>query len=195
FVGYTDHVRDGATGGLGDGPLHFCGSHIGACGLDHRAAPADEVVEAVRVGADEIAGVEPSVGVEGFFAAAPIVLLHDVRSAHAELADVAGCDGLAAIGIDDLGVEAGRRLAERSASMFRLVGDVTTEQVDATRLRHAEHVVPQLRIGRTRIRCHDRVKIAAAHRREVALGQAGMTGQLYDAGYETVGHGGLFGLQ
>ena len=46
---------------------------------------ADEVDEAVGVGADEIAGVKPAVGVEALLAAALVVPLHHVRPADAQL--------------------------------------------------------------------------------------------------------------
>ena len=70
----------------GDRLLHFGRGDVGARGLDHRTAPAEEVVEPVRVGAHEIAGVKPAVGVEAFLAAALVVALHDVRPADAQLA-------------------------------------------------------------------------------------------------------------
>ena len=127
-IGQSDDVSDRSAGDLRDRLLHLGGRNIGTRGLDHRAAPADEVHEAVVVGADEITCVEPAVGVEALLTAALVVPLHEERPADTELADCAAFDGFACVGIDDLGVESGCRPAERSASVFGLVGLVLADQ-------------------------------------------------------------------
>ena len=76
----------------------------------------------------------------------------------------------------DLGLETRRRHAERSAPVLGLVGFVAAEQDDAARLGHAEHVVPQLGVGRPHVGRHDRVQVAAAHRRQVAVAEAADAG-------------------
>ena len=182
-IGEPDDVRDGPAGDLGDGAFHLGGSDVGARRLDHRAAAADEVHEAVGVGSDEIAGVEPAVGVEALLAAALVVPLHHVRSADAQLP------------VDEHGFEAGRRLAERSAPVFGLVGFVLTDRDDTAGFSHAEHGVPQLGICRPHLGRHDRVQVSAPHGRQVAAWQTWVTRQLGDPRYETVGHRGLFGLE
>ena len=69
-----------------------------------------------------------------------------------------------------LGFEARRRLAERTAPVFGLVGFVLTDRDDAAGFGHAEHGVPQLGIGRPHVGRHDRVQVSAPHRGQVAAG-------------------------
>src|SRR5436190_19678923 len=127
-------MRLGPAGDLGDGALHFGGCDVGARRLDHRAAAADEVHETVGVGADDIAGVEPAVGVETLLAAALVVPLHHIGTADAQFA------------VDDLRFDSGRRLAERTATVFRLIGLVLADRDDAAGFGHPEHGVPQFGI-------------------------------------------------
>ncbi len=119
---------------------------------------ADEVHETVAVDPHQIAGVEPAVGVEALLAAALVVALHHERPADTQLAVVV-----------DLGLESGCGLAERSAPMFGLVGLVVADRDDTAGFGHAEHRVPQLRIGGPHIGGHDRIQIAAAHGRQIAV--------------------------
>src|SRR5258707_1056518 len=81
---------------------------LGAGGLDHGSAPADEVEEPVGIGPEKITGVEPAVGVEALLAAALVVPLHQMPATDAQLTDLALRDGGSGVGIDDLCVEPGR---------------------------------------------------------------------------------------
>ena len=176
-------MRDGPAGDLGDRTLHLSGCDVGARRLDHRIASPDEVHETVGVGANEIAGVKPAVGVEALLAAALVVPLHHMRPADAQLA------------VDDFGFEARHRPAERTAPVLGLIGLVLADGDDAARFGHAEHGVPQLGIGRPDIGRHDRVQVATAHRGQIAPREAGVTGKVGDACHETVRHGRLLGLE
>src|SRR6201999_149017 len=131
----SEYVRDGPSGHLGDRTLHLSGCDVGARRLDHRIASPDEVHETVGVGANEIAGVKPAVGVEALLAAAPVVPLHHMRPAEAQLA------------VDDFGFEAGQRLAERTALVPGLIGLAVADGDRAARFGRAEHGVPIPGIG------------------------------------------------
>ncbi len=95
----------------------------------------------------------------------------------------------------DCGLEARCRPAERPASVFGLIGFVAAEQHDTARFGHAEHVVPQFGIGGSHVGRHDRVQVAAPHRRQVAYADARMARKMGDPCDETVCHGGPLGLE
>ncbi len=78
---------------------------------------------------------------------------------------------------------------------FGLVGFVIADQHDAAGFGHSQHVVPQFRVGGSRVGRHDRVQVAPPHRRQIATGEARVVGQMGDPGSETIGDGGLFGLE
>ena len=64
--------------------------------------------------------------------------------------------------------------------MLGLIGVVAADQQHAAGFGHPEHVVPQLRVGRPDVRRHDRVQVAAPHRRQVPAGEARVPGQMGD---------------
>ena len=121
------------------------------------AAPADEIHESVGVGAHQIPGVEPAVGVEALFATAFVIALHHERPADAQFSYLAGADDL--------------RLSDRRSSSripapacrtihaaLRVDRFVAADQEDAAGFGHAQHVVrsSDRRAGR---RGHDRVQL------------------------------------
>ena len=87
-----------------------------------------------------------------------------------------------------LGLEARCGPAERTAPVLGLIDLVGAEQEGAARLGHAEHVVPQFGIGGSRVGGHDRVEVAAPHRRQVAVAEAVVPGEMRDGRGEPVGH-------
>src|SRR5262245_38339144 len=159
-VGDADHVR-GEPGEGEDRRLHLARRDVRAARLDPVPAASLEVAEAVLVDPDEVAAPVPAVGVEGLVSLAPVVALHQEGSAQVELAQHAGAARCARVGVDDASLEAGRGPAERAAPLLRLLRLVVAHQADAARLRHAEHRVAQLRVGRPHRIRQDRPEVPA----------------------------------
>ena len=76
-VGDAEHHHRETTGRVAQRRLDLERRHVRTRGLDHRAASAVEVEEAVLVDVEEVAGAVPAVGREDLEALAPVVALHE----------------------------------------------------------------------------------------------------------------------
>ena len=172
--GMPEHEHREAAGDLTQRGLDLARRHVRARGLDHVAAPAVEVVEAVVVDAEQIAGAVPLVGGEDLEALPPVVALHQrpARGTTARRWSPIGTSSSVS-GSTTRVIEAGdrdtRTSPRRRSGWSRFVG---AHQAHAAGLGHPEHVVAQLRIGRTDPLRAQRVEVAGTDRREVACGEA-----------------------
>ena len=136
-VGDAEHVRRDSAGDLGDGLLDLAGRDVRSGRFDHRTTAAEVVHEPVVVGGSQVPGVQPAVGVETFFAAAPVITLHQAWSANAEFAARTVFDRRAGVQVDDRDLQPRRRFAVRTAPMLGLVGLVAADQRNTARLGQA----------------------------------------------------------
>src|SRR3546814_5580436 len=83
--------------------------------LDHVAVAAGEVVGTVCVDVEQVAGAVPAVGRERLVALAPVVALHQSRTAQPELAHLTCGEVGAGVGVDDPRLEPGHGTAARAA--------------------------------------------------------------------------------
>ena len=183
----ADDVGDEARD-LEDRRLDLARRHVGARRLDHVAAAAPEVDEAVVVDGHEVAGAVPAVGVEGLVPLAAVVALHQERAPEPQLADLARPAAAPPSSPAHLGLEPGHRRPERAPAVLGLLGLVLAGEAHAAGLGHAEHRVAQLGVGGAHVRRHDRPQVAAADRRQVAAGERRVVGQVGDRGGEAVDH-------
>ena len=118
--GMPDHERTETTGDLAQRGLDLARRHVRARGLDHVAAPAVEVEEAVVVDAEQIAGAVPAVGGEHLVPLAPVVALHQgrARGTTARRPRPARTSS-SGVGVDDPRLEPGHRPPERAAPAAR----------------------------------------------------------------------------
>src|SRR3546814_15964514 len=101
---------------------------------------------------------------ERLVALAPVVALHQSRTAQPELAHLTCGEVGAGVGVDDPRLEPGHGTAERPAPVLGLVALIVAGPADAAGLRHAGPDVPQPRTGRADPPGHDRPQDAPPRR-------------------------------
>ena len=95
-------MRREAAGDVAQRGFDLARRDVRARGLDHVAAPAVEVEEAVGVDVEQVTGTVPAVGREDLEALAPVVALHErrARGTRARRSSPTG-DVLERLGVDD----------------------------------------------------------------------------------------------